>query len=508
MFDVGDTVGEYRIVSRLNQGGMATLFLGHRVGAPEGAEPVAIKAIHEALSEDWQFVRMFIDEAMISIRLRHPNVVRVDELGEQDNSYFLAMEYVHGCSLSDLLRTMGRAGRRMRPEIAVWIAAQVAAGLHAAHEMTGHDGQLLGVVHRDVSPQNVLLAVDGQVKLLDFGIAKAAGRADRTAAGVIKGKVRYMAPEQATGAGVDRRVDVYALGVVLWEMLTMRRYIEGKNELEIIRKVQRPEQVPPSFRVEGIDPAIDDAVMAALSPAIERRPPSADALKRLLEGAVPAESIGPAHVAELLRVFMGAALEKAAEGLPPAVAGPIVKMAREPTPLPGDRDVVDDDARARTLTHMLPSPLPDEDAREEEASDGRASAADFEATRGAMPAPSGDAEERRATVRDLPRDQEEETLEASGGEVADFLQRIRLDPAPLIPSNPSPSVPAARLEPDPTPAPPAAPFAAPPPDGPTQRAEPLARGNGSGWWIRLVAMTVVAVVLGAGLALAAIRLLR
>src|SRR5690606_30573029 len=144
------------------------------------------------------------------------------------------MEYVHGCSLAQLLRAMGRAGRRMRPEIAVWIAQQVAAGLHAAHEMTGQDGAVLGVIHRDVSPQNVLLSVDGEVKLLDFGIAKARGRAERTEAGVIKGKIRYMAPEQAAGDHIDRRIDVYALGIVLWEMLTMRRYIEGKSEIEVL----------------------------------------------------------------------------------------------------------------------------------------------------------------------------------------------------------------------------------------------------------------------------------
>src|SRR5262249_17600124 len=145
---------------------------------------------------------------LISVRIRHPNVVRVDELGEQNNIYYLVMEYVHGCSLAQLLRAMGKQGRRMRPEIAVWIAQQVAAGLHAAHEMTGPDGALAGIIHRDISPQNVLLALDGHVKLLDFGIAKARGRAERTEAGVIKGKVRYMAPEQAMGIDIDRRIDI------------------------------------------------------------------------------------------------------------------------------------------------------------------------------------------------------------------------------------------------------------------------------------------------------------
>ncbi|MCZ7678159.1 MAG: protein kinase [Sandaracinaceae bacterium] len=163
LLEIGETLGHHRIVSRLSEGGMATLYLGRPADAPD-APPVAIKVIHEHLSEDWQFVRMFVDEALISVRLRHPNVVRVDELGEHQNVYYLVMEYVHGCSLSQLLTAMARQGRRMRPEIAVWIAQQVAAGLHAAHEMTGHDGAVLGVIHRDVSPQNVLLSVDGEVK--------------------------------------------------------------------------------------------------------------------------------------------------------------------------------------------------------------------------------------------------------------------------------------------------------------------------------------------------------
>ncbi len=303
---------------------MATLYLGRSVDAPE--EPLsAIKVIHPHMSEDWQFVRMFVDEALISVRLRHPNVVRVDELGEEDDVYYLVMEYVHGCSLAQLLRAMATEGRRMRPDIALWIAREVAAGLHAAHEMTGHDGALLGVVHRDVSPQNVLLSSHGQVKLLDFGIAKARDRADRTETGVIKGKLRYMAPEQATGRDIDRRVDIYALGVVLWEMLTMRRYIEARNDAEVLRKVQSPDLVPPSFRAEGIDSRIDDVVLEALAVSPERRSPTAAALAQRLNEALDASAVGPPEVAELLRLFAAeelrtarATLERAGGGGPQA----------------------------------------------------------------------------------------------------------------------------------------------------------------------------------------------
>jgi serine/threonine protein kinase len=299
---------------------------------------------------------MFIDEALISVRLRHPNVVRVDELGEQNNVYYLVMEYVHGCSLAQLLRAMGRQGRRMRPEIAVWIAQQVAAGLHAAHEMTGQDGAVLGIIHRDVSPQNVLLSVDGEVKLLDFGIAKARGRAERTEAGVIKGKVRYMSPEQAAGEDIDRRVDIYALGVVLWEMLTMRRYIDGKNEVELIRKVRSPDRIPPSMKAEGIDPLIDEAVMAALAFDIGDRPATAAHLYHSLARAVPEGTIGPPHIAELIRIFVGDEIEAAARALPVSIGEPIAKRVRGATPLPGETPTpeIDDATRVATLTRRAP----------------------------------------------------------------------------------------------------------------------------------------------------------
>jgi serine/threonine-protein kinase len=425
-------IGEYEITSRLSEGGMATLFLGRKAGAAPTDPPVAIKVIHEHLSEDWQFVRMFIDEALISVRLRHPNVVRVDELGEDDNVYFLAMEYVHGCSLAELLRAMGRRGRRMRPEIAVWIAAQVASGLHAAHEMVGHDGQLLGVVHRDVSPQNVLLSVDGEVKLLDFGIAKAKGRAERTEAGVIKGKVRYMSPEQAAGHDFDRRVDIYALGVVLWEMLTMRRYIEGKNDVEIFRRVRKPDLVPPSFRAEGIDPRIDDAVMAALAPAEARRPPTAEAFRRLLEGAVPEGTVGPAHVAELLRVFVGEKVERAARALPGGVGNAYAERVRAPTPLPGEDVSPDDVTRTRTLT----APAPRIELGGEDEPTKQAAALEGETREVGLPDleeidPFDAPTDQELPGRELPRfgadDDDDETVQASGEELADFFDRMKAD---------------------------------------------------------------------------------
>ncbi len=462
---------------------MASLLLGRSVD-DETADPVAIKVIHKHLSEDWQFVRMFVDEALISVRLRHPNVVRVDELGEQNDIYYLVMEYVHGCSLAQLLTSMAKRGRRMRPEIAVWIAQQIADGLHAAHEMTGHDGALLGVIHRDVSPQNVLISVDGSVKLLDFGIAKARGRAERTEAGVIKGKIRYMAPEQAMGSPIDRRIDVYALGVVLWEMLTMRRYIEGKNELEVLRKVQSPDHIPPGLRVDGIDPCIDEAVLAAIAPDPSGRPGTAADLHRALAAAVPEGTVGPAHVAELLRLFAAEAIEAAARDLPSDVAA-IAARVRDVNTLPGDARSVDDGVREETLTRRgAPTEL---------------AAGEEEVTRGEIPAAMQAEERMRPEIAARPiaeradgdGDDEEKTVEASGPELSAFLARVRQDeerarepaapPAPAR-ATPQPAPRVASVPPDPAPA-------------------PSPERSALSWALRVLAITVVAFALGAGLSI-------
>jgi serine/threonine protein kinase len=196
---VGTKLREYEIVAPLRVGGMATLFLGRRQGAAGFAKLVAIKVVHPHLAREAQFGQMFVDEALISARIEHPNVVHVTELGEQAGVYLLVMDHVHGASLSQLLAGLSKRGRRLSPELAVHIAVRVAEGLHAAHETLGDDRQPLHVVHRNISPQNVLLSARGHVKLIDFGIAKARGRVQQTTSSSLKGKIRYVAPEQAFG---------------------------------------------------------------------------------------------------------------------------------------------------------------------------------------------------------------------------------------------------------------------------------------------------------------------
>lgn len=490
---------------------MATLFLGQRQGAPPSVPPVAIKVIHETLSDDWQFVRMFIDEALISVRIRHPNVVRVEELGEKDDSYYLVMEYVHGVSLAQLLRTLGKQGRRMRPEIAVWIATQVAAGLHAAHEMTGEGGELLNVIHRDVSPQNVLISSDGHAKLLDFGIAKAAGRAERTEAGVIKGKVRYMAPEQAKGDDLDRRVDVYALAVVLWELLTMRRFIEGKSEIEIIRRVRNPEAVPPSERVPGIDPRIDEAVLAGLAVDRDQRPISALAFQQLLERAVPPGTVGPAHVAELLRVFLGDELAESVASIPAPIAAALGDTSNSARPLPGEDEHTAQRASREERTRVLTVEettgtdkdliATDDDDEDDVATQSRPAPVDVRKT---VEAPA------QFDLEALPEygatDDEERTMEAGGVELQQFLDRMRADAkSARRPASPPAPTPAPALAPTPAPLPPAPARAAPPTEKLARPSTAATGPSAAGWVARVFAVTLVAFAIGAAFAFAWVR---
>lgn len=301
----GDVFGNYRVTARLRSGGMATLYLARRTGAAGFERLVALKVIHPHLAADRAFVRMFVDEAMLASKVQDPHVVLVEELGQVAESYFIAMEYVHGWSLSQVLRKMAQRRMRIAPEMAVRIVSDVASGLHAAHQAHDEDGQPLNIVHRDVSPENVLLSHRGHVKLIDFGIAKARSGQRNTASGSLRGKIGYMPPEQAYGRPVDRRADIYALGVVLWEMLTMQRLFTGDNDFAVLESVRNPHVRPPSQVVPDLPPELDAVTLEALAPDVENRPRTALEFRRaLLEAcplAVQRESL---DIASFLRVVM------------------------------------------------------------------------------------------------------------------------------------------------------------------------------------------------------------
>ncbi len=287
-------VGRYTLFSPIATGGMATVHLG-RLSTDTGfARTVAVKRLHPHFASDPELSQMFLDEARIVARIQHPNVVAMLDVVSTEGELFLVMDYVLGESLSRLLRAAKTRGARVPLPVAMRIAADVLHGLHAAHEAVSEAGQPLQVVHRDVSPQNVIVGVDGVARVLDFGIAKAVGNAHLTRDGSLKGKIAYMPPEQVRGVGVDRRADVYAASVVIWEMLTQHRFLEGGSDVEMAVKIlshepRAPSEVAPDA---AIPKALDDLVMRGLARAADARWPTALDMVVALEDALP---IAPAR---------------------------------------------------------------------------------------------------------------------------------------------------------------------------------------------------------------------
>ncbi len=257
-------VGRYALFGAIASGGMATVYLGRQLGQAGFARTVAIKRLHPQLATEPDFVAMFLDEARLAARIRHPNVVPTLDVVATDGELFLIMDYVQGESLARLLRC-SRERKELAPtRIVAAIVADVLHGLHAAHEATNERGEPLDLVHRDVSPHNILVGVDGVARLVDFGVAKAAGRLQTTREGQLKGKLAYMAPEQITGV-VTRKTDVYAASVCLWEALTSRRLFQGDNDGALLHQVLNGPVRPPSEIVPGLDPAWDPIVLRGLA---------------------------------------------------------------------------------------------------------------------------------------------------------------------------------------------------------------------------------------------------
>lgn len=271
-------VGRYALYGRLAAGGMATVHLGRSMEADGTTRTVAVKRLHPQFCKDPEFVAMFIDEARLAARIKHPNVVETLDILTMGQELLLVMEYIRGECFSKLLRAARR--KNLEPSIGVVgrIASGMLHGLHAAHDATDDRGEPLNVVHRDISPQNVMIDVDGLVKVLDFGVAKASARIQITRDGQMKGKLSYMSPEQLQGMPVDRRADVFACGVVLWEALTRRRLFVGEDASEVLRKILRDEVPPPSQWVPELSPEVDQVVLRALSKDPQQRYQTAEEL--------------------------------------------------------------------------------------------------------------------------------------------------------------------------------------------------------------------------------------
>jgi serine/threonine-protein kinase len=260
-------VGRYDLIAEIASGGMATVYLARLSGVGGFQRNVAIKCLHPHLAKNDEFVEMFLDEARLAALIHHPNVVPIQEVGEGTAGFYLVMDYVEGDTFAALLSRAAMEGKEVPREVSLRIVIDMLSGLHAAHELKDDHGRVVGLVHRDVSPQNVLVGTDGVTRITDFGVARAASRLSATRAGQLKGKLAYMAPEQAHGdEEVDRRADVFSAGVVLWEALALKRLFKAGNEAATLNRVLNDRIVSP----REFSPVVSEEVAAVCLKALNR----------------------------------------------------------------------------------------------------------------------------------------------------------------------------------------------------------------------------------------------
>ncbi len=263
--------GKYLLLERVNVGGMAEVFKAKTFGVAGFERILAIKRILPSLVEDDEFIRMFIDEARIAVQLNHANIVQIYELGKHGDHYYIAMEYLPSRDLRGILDRLRAGGQLMPIAQAAFVTSKVCEGLDYAHRRRDPSGEPMNIIHRDVSPQNILITYEGDIKVIDFGIAKAANRASKTQAGVLKGKFGYMSPEQVRGLPIDRRSDIFAVGVLLYEMLTGERLFIGESDFSTLERVRNAEVVPPTTFNKKITPELEQIVLKALAREAEDR---------------------------------------------------------------------------------------------------------------------------------------------------------------------------------------------------------------------------------------------
>jgi serine/threonine protein kinase len=315
-------VGRYELIHRLAHGGMATVYLGRAKGKAGFEKVVAVKVIHPHLANEAEFVGMFLDEARIAARLHHPHVVEILDLGETDGAYFMVMEFIEGENLSALVRAL--EGERLPIAVTLQIVADTLEGLNAAHELRDADGRPYKLVHRDVSPHNVLINLDGWAKVGDFGIMKAAGKASNTKTGELRGKLAYMSPEQARGVAVDHRTDLFAVGVITWELLTGKRLFACPTEaatLEQVMACKVPRLDASVIESSELRDGLQSLLDRVLAADPEQRPSSAAAMlaeiKRLLRlvEELPDTKEPRAYLGALMRRFFRRRVEYARAAL-------------------------------------------------------------------------------------------------------------------------------------------------------------------------------------------------
>jgi serine/threonine protein kinase len=329
--------GRYVLLERIGVGGMAEVFRAVMPGADGWKRTFVVKRILAELSQTGDFVEMFVREARIGALLNHPNIVQMYDFGNVEGNYFLAMEYLRGRDLSAVLRMLRRAEGLCPIPVAAFVAREVAECLGYAHALVAADGKPLNLIHRDVSPSNIMCLSEGGVKLLDFGIAKALGDtvAERTEGGAFKGKLSYMAPERVKREPIDGRADLFSLGVVLWEMLTGRRLFRGKSDLDTLKNVLEAEiPVPSSVRPE-VPSGLDFVVMRALERDPSARYPSGHAMAEDLEDVLRETKYQSKMLPNLLRELFGSALRSGSVPLTEVTPGLYDVTSGRGTPTPG-----------------------------------------------------------------------------------------------------------------------------------------------------------------------------
>jgi serine/threonine protein kinase len=321
----GTRLGRYELLAPIGVGGMAKVWAARQSGYGGFAKVVAIKTILPHLSRESDFERLFVDEARVASLVRHPNVCEIFELSEEGQVLFLVMEWVDGDSLIKLLKP-GTEVIPFDPRIAARIGAETCAGIHAAHIQHDHEGKPLNIVHRDVSPHNILRSAEGVVKVTDFGVAKAAGQThDQTVAGQLKGKLEYMSPEQITGVAVDARTDVFGMGGVIYEATTGHQPFEANADLEVMTKIVEGRMTPPSTYVKGYPRELEAILYRAMAKEQSDRFASADEMRIALETwlARSGPPVTHAEVATLLRSRVGPKMDERLDRIRAAMsAGP------------------------------------------------------------------------------------------------------------------------------------------------------------------------------------------
>jgi serine/threonine-protein kinase len=326
--EIGSSASNYEIFGKLAKGGMAEIFLARAATAAGVSRFVVLKRVLQEKASDLQFLRMFLDEARLAAQLQHPNIAQVYDVGRLGDSYFFTMEYVHGVTLRELMMAVGQQPMPMGAVLA--IAAGTAAGLHHAHERIGVDGRPLGIVHRDVSPSNLMVSFEGHVKVVDFGIAKATSRTQETHSGTVRGKISYLSPEQAVGGVIDRRSDIFSLGIVMWEMLTGLRLYKRESDYASMAAVV--EEAVPALPPE-CPPGLCLLVMRALAKRPEERFQSAQEMLDSIEHAAAAigTPLSSAALSRYVRDIFGNRPEPWA-GMAPGTTRNILTVNAEPLP--------------------------------------------------------------------------------------------------------------------------------------------------------------------------------